>query len=291
MSSIHIVTDSSAHFTNPHFIQQQPVTVVPNKISIAGKHYTDGVDLDTETGLKLIAHQPYAPLVHSPTAADYVEIYTRLARTHDAIISIHPSREIFPSWENARTAARQLAGHCLIEVIDSQNISAAQGMLVRLALRLMERGESAEEIVRLVRGAVDRLYSIYYVESISYLLQNKILSASHGVLGTMLGIKPLLTIETGHIQLIEKVRTRAQAVERLVEFVVEFTDIEDIVILQNKSYMTEQTRMLQDRLSVEFPSRHFPYMLYGSSLAAMIGVDATGVVVLESEVEDNQDDF
>lgn len=291
MPNIHIVTDSGAHFTNPHFIQQQPVTIVPNKISISGKTYSEGVDLDTETGLRLIAHQPYAPVVYSPTKTDFIEVYNRLARTNDAIISIHPSREIYSSWENARAAARQLAGHCQIEVIDSQNLSAGQAMLIRLALRLIEQQQTVDDIVRLVRGAVDRLYSMYYVESIGYLLQNKILSPSHTVLGTMLGIKPLLAIENGHLQPVEKVRTRTQAVERLVEFVVEFTEIDDVVILQNKSYMSEQTRMLQDRLAVEFPGRHFPYALYGPSLAALVGTAATGVVVLESETEEISDDL
>jgi len=291
MPNIHIVTDSSAHFTNTHILHQQPVTVVPNKISIAGKTYLEGVDLDAETALRLIAHQQFAPTVISPTESDYFEIYSRLARSHDAIISIHASREILPSWANARAAARQLAGHCQIEVIDSQTISAGQAMLVRMALKAIERDEAADDIVRSVRGAVERVFSIYYVETINYLLQNKIMTPSHSILGVMLGIKPLLTIEQGQLRPMEKVRTRAQAVERLVEFVVEFTDIDDVVILQNRPYMNEQTRMLQDRLAVEFPGRHFPYTMYGPSLAAHLGPDVTGVVVLESEIQELDDDF
>ena len=104
--NVHIVTDSSAHFTTPHFLQQYPVTVVPNRISIDGKSYREGIDLTAEEALKLIATQPYAPLVSSPTEAQYVEVYNRLARSCDAIISIHASREIYPSWANAMGAAR-----------------------------------------------------------------------------------------------------------------------------------------------------------------------------------------
>jgi hypothetical protein len=71
----------------------------------------------------------------------------------------------------------------------------------------------------------------------------------------------------------------------MVEFVVEFTDIEEVIILQNKPYISDQTRMLQDRLAVEFPGRHFPYALYGPSLTALLGTEVPGVVVLESEME------
>ncbi|MBI5668954.1 MAG: DegV family protein [Chloroflexi bacterium] len=291
MPTIQIVTDSAANFATPHFLQQHPVTVVPNKISIAGRTYREGVDLSAEEALRLLAHQPFAPLVTSPSETEFAEVYNRLARTCDAIISIHPSREIFPSWVNAMKAARQVAGQCQIVVLDSQSICAGQGMLVKVAAKAIERESSLDDIVRAVRGAVERIYTVYYVESVNYLLQNKIMASSHAVLGLMLGIKPFLGIEHGRLQLIEKVKTRLQAVDRLVEFVVEFADIEDVVIVQHKSYISEQTRLVQDRLAVEFPAQFFPYTLYNPSLAALIGPDATGIVVLESEIEATDDDF
>ena len=166
-------------------------------------------------------------------------------------------------------------------------------MLVRAAVTAIQHEETVDDVVKAVRGAVDRIYSAYYVETTGYLLHNKIMSASHAILGSLLGIKPFLTIEDGHLMLIEKVRTRAQAVERLVEFVAEFTDLEDVVILQHKAHMSEQTRMLQDRLALEFAGRHFPYTVYGASLAALIGADATGIVILEGETESlgSEDDF
>jgi DegV family protein with EDD domain len=294
MQNVHIVTDSCANFANQHFLHHHPVTVVPNRISIAGKTYREGVDLGSEEALRLIRGQTYAPLVTSPSVTDYVEIYNRLARSNDAVVSIHASRELYPSWQNAKTAARQLAGRCQIEVVDSQMVCAAQGMLVKVAARAIQEHNSLDDIVRAVRGAVERTFSIYYVETVAYLLQNKIMTVSHSILGTMLGIKPFLSMEHGHIILVEKVRTRAQAVDRLVEFVVEFTDVEDVVLLQNKPHMSEQTRMLQDRLAVEFPGQYFPFAMYGPSMAAMIGADATGVVVLEKEITeefDDDDDF
>lgn len=291
MIKIQVVTDSSAQFTNPHLIQQQDVTVVPNRITIAGKTYREGVDLNADEAMKLCLHEQTVPVVQSPSEAEFAEVYRQLVGTCDAIISIHPSRKMFPSWDHGRAAANQVAGSSEIVVVDSQTISAGQAMLVRVAGQAAEEESSVEAVVRRVRGAVERVYSVFYVDAINSLMQNEILSQSHVILGSMLGIKPFLTVEDGLLKPIEKVRTRSQAIERLVEFVVEFTDIEDVVILQNKSHISDQTRMLQDRLAVEFPGRHFPYTLYGPSLTALVGTEATGIVLFESEMEFIDDDF
>jgi DegV family protein with EDD domain len=291
MQHVQIVTDSCAHFTNTHFVQQNPVTVVPNKITIAGKTYREGVDLSAEEAFRLMAQSPQAPVIESPTEAEFLDVYTRLARHSEAIVSIHASRDMFPGWQRARRAAQQIAGQCPIAVIDSQTLSAAQGMLVRVAARAIHEHDTLDDIVRAVRGAVERIYSVYYVENMNYLAQNKLMDESHAILGTMLGMKPLLTIEEGHLTPMEKVRTRVQAIELMIGFAVEFDLLEDAVIMQHKPFMSEQTRMLQERLAVDFPGRHFPYGMYGPSLAALIGTDATGLVVLETELEEEDDEF
>ncbi len=291
MSNICIVTDSCALFSNWPALQSRHLTVVPNTLHLMGAVYYEGVDLNAEEALRLMGREQYPPRVSSPGVGQYLEVYTRLAATADGIISIHPSRKLFPSWENARQAARQLGGHCPIEVIDSQHVSAGQGLLVQVALKALEQGVDFEELVRQTRGAAERIYSIFYVESVDTLLQNKIMSSSHAILGAMLGIKPFLALEEGALRAVEKVRTRTQAVERLVEFVVEFMDIEEVIILQPRQHISEQARMLQDRLALEFPGRHFPYALYSPSLASLLGLDATGIVILESEMEDFEDGF
>lgn len=279
--NVHVVTDSSAHGQLP-----PNVTVVPHTIALAGKTFREGVDMSAEESLRLFSRQPYAPMIHVPTQADYLAVYDRLARDYDAIISIHASREILPSWQNARAAAQSLLGRCQIEVIDSRTISAGQGMLVRMAARMLNEGASADETVRVLRGAIERIYSVYYVEGIDYLMQNRIMAPSHSILGMMLNLKPVLTVEEGRLVPMEKVRTRIQAIERLVEFAIEFEDFDDALIVQHRPGLTDQTRMLSDRLAAEFPDRRFPSMLYGASLAALIGADATGLVILESEETD-----
>jgi fatty acid-binding protein DegV len=123
------------------------------------------------------------------------------------------------------------------------------------------------------------------VDTPDNLHHNGLLGEAQAVQGAMLNIKPFLTIEEGHLTTMEKVRTRSQAVDKLVEFVTEFDEIERLVIVQNSPFMTEAVRLLQDRLAAELSQRNFPMKLYGPMLASYLGPDATGVIVLEKEYE------
>lgn len=297
---VHIVTDSSAHFAHPQIAAQYPITVVPNKLVIAGKEYREGVDITVERALELIAHQPKPPRVIAPSVDDFAAVYTRLAYHYDALISIHASRELMDSYKNAQTAARQLEGHIKVHVIDSGTLDAAQGMVVRAAARMVmnEYTETldVEATVRDVRSAADRAFAVYYVEKLDYIMLNGLMSRSHAILSALNTTIPLLSVEDGVLVTIEKMRNRAQATDRLIEFATEFEVLDDVLILQSGTFLSEHTRNLQDRLSQEFPERHFPHAIYSASLAALIGADATGLALLEGDKgggskDDDEDEF
>lgn len=291
MPKIHIVTDSGARFSNPRLIKHYPVTILPNQIEIAGTRYKEDIDLSTEELLRLITTQKTPPKVIPPSESDYADLFSRLSYHYDAIISIHPSRELSDSWQHGRRAAQQISGKCEIAVVDSQSLCAGQGMLIRIAARAAQELDNVEDIIQTVRGAVERIYSVYYVEKLDYVRLNGIMKPSHAILSTQLGIKPFISLEEGKLIVIEKVRTRAQAIERLVEFLVEFIELDDAVILQHRNSISEETRLLQDRLSVEFPGQHFPFVMYSGTMASYLGAAAIGVAVLEKEVDDLDYDF
>ncbi|MFW5696431.1 MAG: DegV family protein [Phototrophicaceae bacterium] len=291
MARIHVVTDSSAQFVDATFARRHGITVVPNRMVIGGETYREGIDITNGQLLDLIAGQRRAPKIIAPGVADFVQTYSHLTRSADAILSLHASREIFPSWQNARIAAQQVMGHCRIEVIDSKMLCAAQGVLVEMATAAITEGKPFDEVVRRVRGAVERVYAVYYTDSIDFLLQNQILNPSHGILGALLGIRPFLTIEDGQLRTIEKSRTGDDAIERLVEFAAEFEDLETVAILQRRPQGSRQTNLLQDRLQQLFPEQSIPQRVLSSTLGALIGADATGLIILEKETDETHYDF
>ena len=291
MARIHIVTDSGATFSNPRLVKHYPVTILPNQIEIGGQRFQEDVDLETEDAFALIAKQDAPPTVVPPSENDYAELFARLSHFYDVVISIHPSRELSQSWQNGRLAAQQVGNACEIAVVDSQSLCAGQGMLVRVAARAAYEKLDVEDAVQAVRRAVNRVYSVYCVHNLNYLRHNQIMKASHAILCTHMGIKPFVSLEAGKIIVIEKVRARSQAIERLVEFLVEFTELDDAVMLQHKKHISEETRIMQDRLAVEFPGQHFPFTMYSSTMATLLGPTAIGVAVLEKETDELDYDF
>ena len=288
MGKVRIVTDSSAHFQNPDVIDRYGVYVVPITIHMGHQTFQEGVDLDPDTFFRLANHNSLAAQITAPTVETYADLYSRLNQETDQVISLHMSHSMSSSWANALKASKTLLGRCEIAVINSLTTSVGLAMLVEAAAQMAETGADLDDIVRMVRAMVGHVYTVFYVDKLDYLRHNGLLSEAQTILGTMLDIKPFLTIEEGELVPMEKVRTQTQAIDKLVEFVSEFSALDKLVILTHTPYPTERTRQLQDRLASEFPGRHFSIMMYGPSLATMIGTHGMGVVVYENpDLEDD----
>jgi DegV family protein with EDD domain len=283
---VRIVTDSSAQFIDPSVVQRYDITVVPLEIQFGPHTYREGIDIDTDDYFRRLAQSAALPGLLPPPVERFAEAYSRLSRETDQVLSIHLSRSMHSTWQNAKTATQTLLGRCEIIVLDSQTTSVGQALLVEAAAKCAETDASLDDVVRAVRKMIPRIYAVFYVESLSYLRRAGLVSESQAILGTMLGIKPFLTIEEGELITMEKVRTRSQAIDKLVEFVTEFASVDHLILLQNTPYATEHTRQLQEQLALEFSAQVVPVAMYGPSLATFIGPDAMGLFVFEGDEED-----
>ena len=294
MPRFHIVTDSAATFLNPQGLQPYPVTVVPNRIAVAGQQYVhseDGAEVDDDALRQALTDMQQTPQLIAPSIADFAAVFVRLSGQADAVIALVTSRDLSQSWHNARVAAQQMNSDCVFEVVDSRTICAGLGMLVQEAAKATQTATDAEQLLQLVRASVERVYASYYVETLHRLQQNGIMDAAHSTLGTMLGIKPFLSIEGGRLLVTEKVRTRLQAIERLVEFLVEFEALDNALIVHSTDPKDAHLLSLQERLQTEFQDRQFALLRYGAPMATLIGNDAVGLIVLESELERFNDEL
>jgi DegV family protein with EDD domain len=288
MSRVRIVTDSTVQFTEPDFAQNHNVTVVPLAIHFGKETFRDGIDLNSEQFFEKLKHANGSmPTAASPTPEQFTAIYEEVTKSSKDVVSLHISSKLGRVWRNAKTGAEPLMGRCNIQVVDSTTTSVGLGVLVEAAAHAAEDGASPDEIVKLIRGLIPRLYVVFFVESLEYLAANKRFNKAQAVLGSMLEIKPFLTIEDGDIVAMEKFRTRQQAVEKLTEFVSEFSELEHLAIMQSTPQPTEDTRMMLEQLAIDFPGRKFPLYVYGPSLGTFLGPEAMGVIVYEGEPEED----
>jgi DegV family protein with EDD domain len=279
--AVRIVTDSTAYLS-PELVEKYDITVVPFHVRIGDREYMDGLDLDEETFNSQVYVQGLKPSTMSPTVAEFQRVYEDLNRETGSVITILLSTTLSKACTNARRAADTLLGRCQIEVIDSRSVSVGLGILVELAARAASEGQSIDEIVRLVRGVIPHIYVVFFSDTLAYLERGGRIGRAQALLGTILGIRPFLTLEEGEIMPIEKVRTREQALEKLLEFVIEFDSIKQLAIIKGDSKPTAETEFIVERLQAQFPDVPVPVLSYGSVLASHIGPDTMGMIVYES---------
>lgn len=280
MSRVYIVTDSAATI-EPAIAKRLEITVVPLTVRVGDKDIQDNGDLSHEELLLCMASQRVHPKVVGPTAEQFRRVYSRLTRSTDQIISIHSSASLSLICREAQKATREFLGRCDIVVVNSETLSLGLGILVEEAARLTLDAVPLDDIVRYVRGIIRRIYIVLVADTLDYLEHSKLISPAQAILGAMLGIRPFLAIEEGQITPMEKVRSRERAIDKLVEFANEFSDIEQMAILQSTPYPTEKTKALRERLEIIAPGHKFPILLYGPLLASHIGPDGIGLVVYE----------
>jgi DegV family protein with EDD domain len=280
-NQVHIVTDSAAHFSDPGTPAQLDITVLPLTIQFGPESFQDGFDLSIDEFFERLGSDAYHPSYHAPPVGTFRSVYSKLLRETDQILSIHMSSKLSKTISHAETAAADYLGRSDTIVVDSCTTSVGLGILVEAAARAAKNGESLDDIVKLMRGMIPHIYTEFFTHSLDCLEHSGRISKSQAILGTMLGIKPFLTIEDGYIIPIEKVRTREKAIDKLVEFVVEFTNIESISILQGIDTLKEDTKLLLERLALNCPQYDYPVMHYGTTIGCDIGPDGLGIVVYE----------
>jgi DegV family protein with EDD domain len=279
--AVRVVTDSTAYLS-PGLVHELGITVVPFRVQIDGETYFDGIDLDEDTFNRLVYKEGKMPTTSSPTVDDFSRAYDELNQETGEIIVILMSGTLSQACDHARQAADMFLGRCQIEVIDSKTVSVGLGILVEAAARAATRGRPLDEIVRIVRGIVPQIYVVFFSDTLTYLENGGRIGHAQALLGTILGIKPFLTLEDGEIMPIEKVRTREQALEKLLEFVIEFDSIRQLAIVKGTSEPDEETDLIVDRLHAVFPNIGVPVLSYGPVLASHIGPDTMGIIVYES---------
>ncbi len=278
MARTMIVTDSTAGLT-PQECEKYAIHVVPLYIRFGDQVFREGVDISSEQMFNRIRRSSIAPVTSPPTVEDFRAVYHQLSRQTDEIISVHLSSKLSQTVNHARQASQLLLGRSRIHVVDSQSASAGLAILARETAKAANRGMTLDELIPYVRGLIPRIYVAFFVDTLEYLERGGRIGKAEALLGSMLNIKPLLILEDGEIQPLEKVRTRAKAVEKLCEFVAEFSNIEELYILQEQE--NQETRQFRELLKEFFPNLDTPVLPYGPVLASHVGPGAMGVIVFE----------
>ena len=281
MARVAIVTDSNAYLS-PRLAERLGVTVLPHTIHLPQGSFKEGVNLTPSQYFRMVqdSKRDVLPSASGPSLEEFIDLYGQLFRQTDQILSLHISSHLSKTVENAQMASKLYLGRCRIEVIDSLSTTVGLGYMVQTAAVAAASGHDLDDCIRLVRGMMSHIYLFFLTKHLPYLEREHRISPAQSILGTMLNIMPLLQIEDGEIIPLEKVRTSQQGIDKLFDYVSEFSQLKKAVILQHG--FDKETGALLERLETAYPGREFNILTSNPSLAVHMGPDSLGVVVLEA---------
>lgn len=230
MDNVRIVTDSTADLP-PELASQLGITIVPLQVSFGSEVYRDGVDLAPDEFYDKLSRSTVLPRTSQPSVGAFEEVFEQLCRETSSILSIHISSSLSGTLNSALIARDTYRNRCSIEVLDSRLVSMGLGLVALNCARLAQQGASLKEVTTHAKRLIPNIHILFVVETLDYLQRGGRIGRATAFLGSLLSIKPVLKIEDGEVRPAEKVRTRAKALDRLVEFVELFPRISELAIV------------------------------------------------------------
>lgn len=202
MARIKILSDSTCDLT-PALLQKYDITLTPLTVVKDGKPFRDGVDI---TPADIFAHVDEGGALCSTSAVseyEYATFFSRYAPDYDAVVLITIGSGFSACYQNACLAAQ---GFDNVFVVDSENLSSGQGLLVMEAVRLAEAGQSGEDIARALRELAPKVEASFLVERLDYLYKGGRCSAVAALGANLLGLKPCIEVSGGKMGVCKKYR-------------------------------------------------------------------------------------
>ena len=228
--TVRIVTDSTSDLPAA-LAEEHSITTLPAYINIGEESYLDGIELTRETFYNQLPTYTSPPTTAAPAVGVFSETYEKLAAEGaTAIISIHLAANLSGLLNAARLGA-QATDNVPVSVFDSQQLSMGLGFLALAAARAAARGETVAEIISELEAQRARTHVFAMLDTLEYLRRSGRVSWTEFGLGTLLRIKPLLHVQEGQVNAIDRVRTRGRALRQLIQHVEALGPLEEIALL------------------------------------------------------------
>lgn len=213
--SVAVVTDSTCDLPRD-LAEALDIRVVPLSVSFGEREAYSRVSVTDEEFYAELEASDELPTTSQPVAAWFEEAWADARDAgHQAVVSLHLSDELSGTVQRARTLAAEAP--LPVTVVDSRQVSGGLALQVLAAVRVAAAGGSVEEVVAATSEVRRHTVSLLVVDTLTYLRRGGRLSTSQAVLGAALRMRPLLGVQAGRIELLDRERTWSRAIDRLVE--------------------------------------------------------------------------
>jgi DegV family protein with EDD domain len=276
--TVKIVTDSTADLP-PGVAEELGITVVPLYVRFGDKLYRDRIDISEDEFYDRLVHDPVHPGTSQPTPNDFAFVYRKLAEEANGIISIHISSKLSGTYDSAFGAKQLVDSSCPIEVIDSLWTSIALGFLAIRAAEGARAGKSMQELVKELNSLIPNIRYLGLFDTLKYLQIGGRIGKAQSLLGSLLNVKPLLTLKEGEFLPFGRVRTYPKAKDHLFEFVKAGAKLEAVFVVHSTT--PDEAEAMADRLGALFDRKKILIARLGPVLGVHTGPGTLFVGYLE----------
>ena len=209
--AIRIVSDSTCDLTAEQ-IKELGINVVPLKVRFGDREYTEGVDITIKDFYGMLSESSDLPTTSQPAPEDFERVIRPHLEKGDDVVVITLSEGISGTYQSANIAKKNLRSN-RIHIVDSKSATLGLGDLVIKAVALMKKGAAAVHIAETISDYANRLRIIAVIDTLKYLHKGGRLSSLSTVLGGMLGIKPIVGIVDGKVEMLGRARGTNSAFE------------------------------------------------------------------------------
>jgi DegV family protein with EDD domain len=267
-----VVTDSTSDVPAA-WRERYGIEVVPLRVLFGDESFRDGVDLTADQFFDRLRRSERLPTTSAPSPGDFTAVYQRLSRECDGVISIHISGELSGTLEAARVGAGAVQGFP-VHVVDSRCLTVSVAHLCRVAAE----SDTLDEAVRQVEERVPRQRVLALLDTLRYLELGGRIGRAQAWVGAVLDIKPILGIADGVVTPLDRVRTRARAVRRLVELLRADLPVERLAVMHAQA--PEEAERLRAQVASHVPALDVEVGEIGAVLGTHTGPGAVGLVYI-----------
>jgi DegV family protein with EDD domain len=266
--TVKIVTDSCADIP-PQLAKELGITVVPVYLRFGEEVFRDVVDMGQDEFYSRLMHGPIHPNTTAPAPQDFIDVYRELGGKADGILSIHVSSKLSGTYNSALLGKKAVGNICPIEIIDSEVVTMGLGQLVIEANKMAKSGMSLQQIAKEVRQMIPTIRVLGLLDTLKYLALGGRIGKVQALLGSVLNIKPMLTVKEGVLEPTGRVRSRAKGIDVLVDYVKNTPEIQDLAVIYNTTL--EEAKSLAKRLEAIWAKGKIQLARLGPALGVHTG--------------------
>lgn len=217
---VKIVTDSTCDLSN-ELIKQYDIAVVPLTVYFGDEAYKDGLDISSLEFYKFLCEKNTHPTTSQPSPEAFKEVYKNILANGDEIISLHISSGLSGTYQSAVLASKQLDNND-ITVIDSKNLCLSLASIVLESAKAAKEGKSKDDILKMIQNMISNTELYFVVDTLEYMQKGGRIGKASALMGSLLNIKPILTLKDGTVTPFDKVRGAKKALNKMGELVKDF---------------------------------------------------------------------